>query len=216
MSLGLVGRKVGMTRLFTDDGNSVPVTVLEIVPNKVTQIKNTNDSGYNGLQVSFGNSKSSKLNKSIKGHLAKAGVEAIDGLKEFRVTEEVLSNHQLGAEITVSLFEAGQKVDITGTTIGKGFQGGIKRHHFKSQRATHGNSISHNAPGSTGMNQDPGRVFKGKRMPGHLGAVTRTTQNLEVIRVDAARNLLMIKGAVPGSAGSNVTIKPAVKVKEAK
>jgi large subunit ribosomal protein L3 len=216
MSLGLVGRKVGMTRLFTDDGNSVPVTVLEIVPNKVTQIKNTNDSGYNGLQVSFGNSKSSKLNKSIKGHLAKAGVEAIDGLKEFRVTEEVLSNHQLGAEITVSLFEAGQKVDITGTTIGKGFQGGIKRHHFKSQRATHGNSISHNAPGSTGMNQDPGRVFKGKRMPGHLGAVTRTTQNLEVVRVDAARNLLMIKGAVPGSAGSNVTIKPAVKVKEAK
>ena len=216
MSLGLVGRKVGMTRLFTDDGNSVPVTVLEIVPNKVTQIKNTNDSGYNGLQVSFGNSKSSKLNKSIKGHLAKAGVEAIDGLKEFRVTEEVLSNHQLGTEITVSLFEAGQKVDITGTTIGKGFQGGIKRHHFKSQRATHGNSISHNAPGSTGMNQDPGRVFKGKRMPGHLGAVTRTTQNLEVIRVDAARNLLMIKGAVPGSAGSNVTIKPAVKVKEAK
>ena len=216
MSLGLVGRKVGMTRLFTDDGNSVPVTVLEIVPNKVTQIKNTNDSGYNGLQVSFGNSKSSKLNKSIKGHLAKAGVEAIDGLKEFRVTEEVLSNHQLGAEITVSLFEAGQKVDITGTTIGKGFQGGIKRHHFKSQRATHGNSVSHNAPGSTGMNQDPGRVFKGKRMPGHLGAVTRTTQNLEVVRVDAARNLLMIKGAVPGSAGSNVTIKPAVKVKGAK
>jgi large subunit ribosomal protein L3 len=216
MSLGLVGRKVGMTRLFTDDGNSVPVTVLEIVPNKVTQIKNTNDSGYNGLQVSFGNSKSSKLNKSIKGHLAKAGVEAIDGLKEFRVTEEVLSNHQLGTEITVSLFEAGQKVDITGTTIGKGFQGGIKRHHFKSQRATHGNSVSHNAPGSTGMNQDPGRVFKGKRMPGHLGAVTRTTQNLEVVRVDAARNLLMIKGAVPGSAGSNVTIKPAVKVKGAK
>lgn len=147
MSLGLVGRKVGMTRLFTEDGNSVPVTVLEVVPNKVTQIKKIDDNGYNGLQVSYGNSKSSKLNKSIKGHLAKAGVDSIDGLKEFRVTGDELNNFQLGGELKVSIFEAGQKVDITGTTIGKGFQGGIKRHHFGSQRATHGNSISHNAPG---------------------------------------------------------------------
>ena len=216
MSLGLVGRKVGMTRLFTEDGNSVPVTVLEVIPNKVTQIKKIDDNGYNGLQVSYGNSKSSKLNKSIKGHLAKAGVDSIDGLKEFRVTGDELNNFQLGGELKVSIFEAGQKVDITGTTIGKGFQGGIKRHHFGSQRATHGNSISHNAPGSTGMCQDPGRVFKGKKMAGHMGAVTRTTQNLEVIRVDENRNLIMIKGAVPGSAGSNVTIKPAVKAKETK
>lgn len=216
MSLGLVGRKVGMTRLFTEDGNSVPVTVLEVVPNKVTQIKKIDDNGYNGLQVSYGNSKSSKLNKSIKGHLTKAGVDSIDGLKEFRVTGDELNNFQLGGELKVSIFEAGQKVDITGTTIGKGFQGGIKRHHFGSQRATHGNSISHNAPGSTGMCQDPGRVFKGKKMAGHMGAVTRTTQNLEVIRVDENRNLIMIKGAVPGSAGSNVTIKPAVKAKETK
>jgi large subunit ribosomal protein L3 len=216
MSLGLVGRKVGMTRLFTEDGNSVPVTVLEVVPNKVTQIKKIDDNGYNGLQVSYGNSKSSKLNKSIKGHLTKAGVDSIDGLKEFRVTGDELNNFQLGGELKVSIFEAGQKVDITGTTIGKGFQGGIKRHHFGSQRATHGNSISHNAPGSTGMCQDPGRVFKGKKMAGHMGAVTRTTQNLEVVRVDENRNLIMIKGAVPGSAGSNVTIKPAVKAKETK
>jgi len=205
-----------MTRLFTEDGNSVPVTVLEVVPNKVTQIKKIDDNGYNGLQVSYGNSKSSKLNKSIKGHLAKAGVESIVGLKEFRVTGDELNNFQLGGELKVSIFEAGQKVDITGITIGKGFQGGIKRHHFSSQRATHGNSISHNAPGSTGMCQDPGRVFKGKKMAGHMGAVTRTTQNLEVIRVDENRNLIMIKGAVPGSAGSNVTIKPAVKAKETK
>jgi large subunit ribosomal protein L3 len=169
MSLGLVGRKVGMTRLFTEDGNSVPVTVLEVVPNKVTQIKKIDDNGYNGLQVSYGNSKSSKLNKSIKGHLAKAGVDSIDGLKEFRVTGDELNNFQLGGELKVSIFEAGQKVDITGTTIGKGFQGGIKRHHFSSQRATHGNSISHNAPGSTGMCQDPGRVFKGKKMAGTFG-----------------------------------------------
>ena len=216
MSLGLVGRKVGMTRIFTDDGNSVPVTVLEVVSNKVTQIKKMNDCGYNGLQVSYGNTRSSKLNKSIKGHLAKAAVESIDGLKEFRVTSDELDNHQIGGELKVSIFEAGQKVDITGTTIGKGFQGGIKRHHFSSQRATHGNSISHNAPGSTGMCQDPGRVFKGKRMAGHMGAVKRTTQNLEVIRVDENKNLIMIKGAVPGSAGSNVTIKPAVKAKETK
>ena len=216
MSLGLVGRKVGMTRLFTEDGNSVPVTVLEVVPNKVTQIKKIDDNGYSGLQVSYGNSKSSKLNKSIKGHLAKAGVDSTDGLKEFRVTGDELNNFQLGGELKVSIFEAGQKVDITGTTIGKGFQGGIKRHHFSSQRATHGNSISHNAPGSTGMCQDPGRVFKGKKMAGHMGAVTRTTQNLEVVRVDENRNLIMIKGAVPGSAGSNVTIKPAVKAKETK
>ena len=216
MSLGLVGRKVGMTRLITDDGSSIPVTVVEVVPNKVTQIKKINDNGYNGLQMSYGNSKSSKLNKSIKGHLAKAGVEAIDGLQEFRVSESELNDIQLGSNFTVSLFAAGQKVDITGTTIGKGFQGGIKRHHFKSQRATHGNSISHNAPGSTGMCQDPGRVFKGKKMAGHLGSVTRTTQNLEVIRVDENRNLLMIKGSVPGSAGSNVTIQPAIKKRETK
>lgn len=216
MSLGLVGRKVGMTRLFTEDGNSVPVTVLEVVPNKVTQIKKNDDNGYNGIQVSYGHSKSLKLNKSIKGHLTKAGVDSIDGLKEFRVTGNELNNFQLGSELKVSIFEAGQKVDITGTTIGKGFQGGIKRHHFGSQRATHGNSISHNAPGSTGMCQDPGRVFKGKKMAGHMGAVTRTTQNLEVIRVDENKNLIMIKGAVPGSAGSNVTIKPAVKAKETK
>jgi large subunit ribosomal protein L3 len=216
MSLGLVGRKVGMTRLFTDDGSSIPVTVVEVVPNKVTQIKKIDDNGYNGLQMSYGNSKSSKLNKSIKGHLAKAGVEAIDGLQEFRVSESELNDIQLGSNFTVSLFAAGQKVDITGTTIGKGFQGGIKRHHFKSQRATHGNSISHNAPGSTGMCQDPGRVFKGKKMAGHLGSVTRTTQNLEVIRVDENRNLLMIKGSVPGSAGSNVTIQPAIKKRETK
>ena len=211
MSLGLVGRKVGMTRIFTDDGASVPVTVLDVSNNRVAQIKTPDADGYAAVQVAFGKRRPSRVTKPLAGHLAKAGVEAGNLLKEFAVSAAELSTLKPGDQISVSIFAVGQKVDVTGQSIGKGFQGGIKRHHFSSQRATHGNSVSHNAPGSIGMNQDPGRVFPGKRMAGHLGDVKRTQQNLEVIRVDVERQLLLVKGAVPGSKGSDLVVRPAVK-----
>ena len=211
MSLGLVGRKVGMTRIFTDDGSSVPVTVLDVSNNRIAQIKTPDIDGYTAVQVAFGKRRPSRVNKSLAGHLAKAGVEAGNLLKEFPVTAEDLATLKPGDQISVSIFAVGQKVDVTGQTIGKGFAGAIKRHHFSSQRASHGNSVSHNAPGSIGMNQDPGRVFPGKRMAGHLGDVKRTQQNLEIIRVDVDRQLLLVKGAVPGSKGSDLIVRPAVK-----
>ncbi|MBK5915276.1 50S ribosomal protein L3 [Rhodocyclus purpureus] len=211
MSLGLVGRKVGMTRIFTDDGASVPVTVLDVSNNRVAQIKTPENDGYAAVQVTFGQRRASRVNKPLAGHLAKAGVEAGHTLREFTVTPEQLASLKPGDHIAVTLFAVGQKVDVTGKSIGKGFAGGIKRHNFSSQRASHGNSVSHNAPGSIGMAQDPGRVFPGKRMAGHLGDVKRTQQNLEVVRVDVERQLLLVKGAVPGSKGSDVIVRPAVK-----
>jgi len=211
MSLGLVGRKVGMTRIFTEDGSSVPVTVLDVSNNRVTQIKTPENDGYAAVQVTFGKRRASRVIKPAAGHLAKAGVEAGQILKEFRVDLERLASFKAGDVISVSIFQPGQKVDVSGTTIGKGFQGAIKRHHFSSQRASHGNSVSHNAPGSIGMAQDPGRVFPGKRMAGHLGDAARTTQNLEIVRIDEARQLLLIKGAVPGAKGGDVVVHPAVK-----
>ncbi|MDR2221036.1 MAG: 50S ribosomal protein L3 [Methylobacillus sp.] len=211
MSLGLVGRKVGMTRVFTDEGESIPVTVLEIAPNRVTQIKSPNTDGYSALQLAHGARRANRVNKALAGHYAKAGVTAGSGIKEFTVGQDALSNYTVGAEISVEIFEAGQKVDVTGTSIGKGFSGSIKRHNFSSNRASHGNSVSHNSPGSIGMAQDPGRVFPGKRMAGHLGAVKTTVQNLVIVRVDRERNLLLIKGAVPGSKGGDVVVRPSVK-----
>jgi len=211
MSLGLVGRKVGMTRIFTEDGATVPVTVLDVSNNRVAQIKTTETDGYAAVQVAFGKRRPSRVNKSLAGHLAKAGVEAGHVLKEFPVSADELANLKPGDQISVTLFAVGQKVDVTGQSIGKGFAGGIKRHNFSSQRASHGNSVSHNAPGSIGMAQDPGRVFPGKRMAGHLGDVKSTTQNLEIVRVDAERQLLLVKGAVPGSKGSDVVVRAAVK-----
>jgi large subunit ribosomal protein L3 len=216
MSLGLIGRKVGMTRVFTEDGESIPVTVLEVVPNRVTQIKTLQSDGYNGLQVAFGERRPSRVNKALTGHFAKAGVTAGSGTKEFPVATDALANFAVGGNVTVEIFQAGQLVDVTGTSLGKGFAGAIKRHHFSSNRASHGNSKSHNVPGSIGMAQDPGRVFPGKRMPGHLGSVKVTTQNLQVVRVDAERNLLLIKGAIPGSKGGDVVVRPAVKAKASK
>lgn len=216
MSLGLIGRKVGMTRIFTDEGASVPVTVLEVIPNRVTQVKTVATDGYTGLQVAYGERRASRINKALTGHYAKAGVAAGAGIKEFNVAEDVLANFQVGGNVTVDIFSVGQLVDVTGTSIGKGFAGAIKRHNFSSNRASHGNSRSHNVPGSIGMAQDPGRVFPGKRMPGHLGDAKVTTQNLEIVRVDAERNLLLIKGSVPGSKGGNVVVRPAIKAKGAK
>lgn len=211
MSLGLIGRKVGMTRIFTDEGESIPVTVLEVLPNRVTQIKAVQTDGYNGLQVAYGERRASRVGKALAGHYAKAGVSAGRGIKEFPVSEDQLSQHAVGGALTVEIFQPGQVVDVTGTSIGKGFSGAIKRHNFNSGRASHGNSLSHNVPGSIGMAQDPGRVFPGKRMPGHLGAVRTTVQNLQIVRVDVERNLLLIKGAVPGSKGGDVVVRPAVK-----
>ncbi len=211
MSLGLVGRKVGMTRVFTDDGSSIPVTVLEVTPNRVTQIKTQDSDGYSAVQVTFGERRASRVTKALAGHFAKAGVTAGRGVHEFPANADEMANLAAGGELTVSAFQPGQIVDVTGTTIGKGYAGVIKRHHFSSNRASHGNSKSHNVPGSIGMAQDPGRVFPGKRMTGHLGDVKRTVQNLEVVRVDVERNLLLIKGAVPGSKGGDVVVRPAVK-----
>ena len=211
MSLGLVGRKVGMTRIFAEDGASVPVTVLDVSNNRVAQIKTPETDGYAAVQVAFGLRRASRMTKALSGHLAKAGVESSRVLKEFPVAADQLDGFKPGDVIAATIFEAGQKVDVTGVTIGKGFAGGIKRHHFSSNRASHGNSVSHNAPGSIGMAQDPGRVFPGKRMAGHLGDVQRTTQNLEVVRVDVERQLLLVKGAVPGARGSDVVVRPAVK-----
>lgn len=211
MSLGLVGRKVGMTRIFAEDGASIPVTVLDVSNNRVTQVKTPEIDGYAAVQVAFGTRRASRVTKPLAGHLAKAGVEAGHVLKEFRIDAEQLAGLKAGDQISVALFSEGQKVDVTGQSIGKGFQGGIKRHNFSSNRASHGNSVSHNAPGSIGMAQDPGRVFPGKRMAGHLGDVQVTTQCLTVVRVDAERQLLLIKGAVPGAKGSDVVVRPAVK-----
>ena len=211
MSLGLVGRKVGMTRIFTDDGVSIPVTVLDVSNNRVAQIKTPEIDGYAAVQVVYGVRRPSRVSKSMAGHLAKAGVEAGSVVKEFPVDAAQLAEMKAGDQLSVTLFSVGQVVDVTGRSVGKGFQGGVKRHHFSSQRATHGNSVSHNAPGSIGMNQDPGRVFPGKRMAGHLGDALRTQQNLQVVRVDVERQLLLVKGAVPGSKGSNLVVRPAVK-----
>ena len=215
--LGLLGRKVGMMRLFTDDGDAVPVTVVDVSNNRVTQVKSQDNDGYVALQVTFGARKASRVTKPVAGHLAKAGVEAGEIIREFRVTADAAAQYQAGAVVPVTaVFAVGQKVDVQGTTIGKGFTGTIKRHHFGSQRASHGNSRSHNVPGSISMAQDPGRVFPGKKMSGHLGVDLVTTQNLDVIRVDEARQLLLIKGAIPGSKGGFVTVHPAVKAKESK
>lgn len=212
MSLGLVGRKVGMTRIFTDDGQTVPVTVVDVSNNRVTQIKTAETDGYTSVQVAFGKRRASRVNKAAAGHYAKAGVEAGEVLREFRVSAEQLSQFKAGDVISpATVFQVGQKVDVTGTSIGKGFAGAIKRHNFSSNRASHGNSISHNSPGSIGMAQDPGRVFPGKRMAGHLGDAKRTQQGLEVVRIDEARQLLLIKGAIPGSKGGDVIVLPAVK-----
>ena len=211
MSLGLVGRKVGMTRIFTDDGNSLPVTVLDVSNNRVTQIKSFGTDGYTAIQVTFGKRRANRVNKPSAGHFAKAAVEAGHMLKEFHVTEEQLASLKAGAVVGVDIFQVGQRVDVTGISIGKGFAGVIKRHHFSSNRASHGNSKAHNKGGSTGMCQDPGRVFPGKRMAGHLGSMRRTTQNLEVLRVDAERGLLLIKGAIPGSRGGDVVVHPSLK-----
>ena len=212
--LGLLGRKVGMMRIFTDDGDAVPVTVLDVSNNRVTQIKTVQSDGYSAIQVAFGSRKASRVTKPEAGHLAKAGAEAGEILKEFRVAAEVAGSLAPGAQIAVSgVFAVGQKVDVQGTSIGKGFTGTIKRHNFKSQRASHGNSRSHNVPGSISMAQDPGRVFPGKKMSGHRGDVTKTTQNLDIVRIDEARQLLLVRGAVPGSKNGHVVVSPAVKVK---
>ncbi|MBI1175796.1 MAG: 50S ribosomal protein L3 [Sideroxydans sp.] len=211
MSLGLVGRKIGMTRIFTDDGSSLPVTVLDVSNNRVTQIKSADTDGYTAVQLAFGTRRPGRVNKAAAGHFAKAGVEAGSILKEFSISAEEAANLKMGAVIGVDRFSVGQKVDVTGVTIGKGYAGTIKRYHFKSGRATHGNSKSHNVPGSIGMAQDPGRVFPGKRMTGHLGDVQRTVQNLEIVRIDADRQLLLVMGAVPGAKGGDVVVHPAVK-----
>ncbi len=211
MSLGLVGRKIGMTRVFADDGSSLPVTVLEVSNNRVSQIKSDSADGYMAVQLAHGVRRASRVSKAAAGHYAKAGVEAGSQLKEFRVSANQLAELKLGSVVSVEIFKAGQLVDVTGTTKGKGYAGTIKRYHFKSGRASHGNSKSHNVPGSIGMAQDPGRVFPGKRMTGHLGDVQRTVQNLEIVRVDVARQLLLVKGAVPGSINGSIVVRPAVK-----
>jgi len=211
MSLGLLGRKVGMTRLFTDDGDSVPVTVLDVSDNRVVQIKSPNTDGYTAVQVAFGKRRASRVTKAVAGHYAKAGVEAGSLLREFRISADEAAGLQVGGTVALSLFKVGQMVDVQGTTSGKGFSGVIKRHHFSSNRASHGNSKSHNVPGSIGMAQDPGRVFPGKRMAGQLGNVTRTAQNLEVIRVDEERQLLLVRGSVPSAKGGNVIVSAAAK-----
>ncbi len=213
MTMGLVGRKCGMTRVFTDEGESVPVTVIEAQPNRVTQLKTVDSDGYRALQVTSGQRKASRVSKPEAGHFRAANVEAGDLMTEFRLADGEGEDLAPGAEIRVDLFEAGQKVDVIGTSIGKGFAGTVKRHNFRTQDATHGNSLAHRAPGSIGQNQTPGRVFKGKKMSGHMGNVRRTAQNLEVVRVDAERNVLLIKGSVPGSKGGRVIVRPAVKAR---
>ena len=210
MTIGIVGRKSGMTRVFTDEGVSVPVTVVEVLPNRVTQIKDLETDGYRAIQVTTGDRKASRVSKPAAGHYAKAGTAAGDGLWEFRLdgSEETF---EVGSELTVERFEQGQKVDVAGRSKGKGFQGAVKRWNFSMQDATHGNSLSHRAPGSIGQCQTPGRAFKGKKMAGHMGAERVTTQGLEVVRIDSERNLLLIKGAVPGAPGGNVIVRPTVK-----
>jgi len=213
MTIGVIGRKCGMTRVFTEDGVSLPVTVIEVEPNRVSQLKAVEVDGYNAVQVTIGTRRASRVSKAMAGHFAKAGVEAGRGLWEFRLSAEDTTELSAGSEIKADIFEAGQKVDVSGVTIGKGFAGTIKRHHFAGKDATHGNSLSHRTPGSIGQCQTPGRVFKGKKMSGQMGNVQRTVQNLEVVRVDVERNILLVKGAVPGAKGSDVVICPAVKVR---
>lgn len=213
MAIGIVGRKAGMTRVFTEDGVSVPVTVIEVEPNRVTQVRSPESDGYSAIQVAVGNKKASRLTKAEAGHYAKVGVEAGRGLWEFRLEDHSGDVPAVGAEIDAAIFEVGQMVDVRGMSKGKGFQGGVKRHNFRTQDATHGNSLSHRAPGSIGQCQTPGRVFKGKKMAGHMGAERVTTQNIEVVRVDTSRNILLVRGAVPGSRGGDVVITPAIKLK---
>ena len=212
MTIGLIGRKRGMTRVFTEQGDSIPVTVIEANPNRVTQVKTVETDGYSALQVTFGKKRNSLVTKPEAGHYSKSGVEAGEGLWELRLIDEEGADLVTGAELNVEQFETGQKVDVTGTSIGKGFAGGVKRHNFAMQDATHGNSLSHRAPGSIGQCQTPGRVFKGKKMAGHMGDARVTTQNLEVVRIDTERNLLLIKGAVPGAKNGQVTVRPSVKM----
>jgi large subunit ribosomal protein L3 len=207
--MGLVGRKAGMTRVFTENGESVPVTEIEAEPNRVTQVRTAETDGYQAVQVTVGSRKASRVNKALAGHYAKAGTEAGRGMWEFRVDGDELP--EVGGEVNVSIFEAGQKVDVRGTSKGKGFQGGVKRHNFHMQDATHGNSISHRAPGSIGQCQTPGRVFKGKKMAGHMGSVQSCMESLEIVRIDEERNLILVKGAVPGAKGGDVVITPAIK-----
>ena len=213
MSLGLVGRKVGMTRIFTDEGTAIPVTVLDVSNNRVTQIKTPDTDGYSAVQVAYGTRRASRVAKAQAGHYAKAGVEAGSVLNEFTATPEKLAEIKVGSVLSVEMFTVGQKVDVSGTSMGKGFSGVIKRHHFSSNRASHGNSKSHNVPGSIGMAQDPGRVFPGKRMAGQLGNVSRTAQLLEVARIDTARQLILVKGAVPGHKNGTIVVRPAAKTK---
>jgi large subunit ribosomal protein L3 len=216
MTIGLVGRKVGMTRIFTDDGGSLPVTVLDVSDNRITQIKSAEKDGYAAVQVTFGKRRANRVNKALAGHLAKAAVEAGHVLKEFRLAkDEEVGELKVGGKLGVEIFKVGQRVDVQGVTIGKGFAGVIKRHHFGGQNASHGNSISHRVPGSTGQNQSPGHVFKGQRMAGHLGNVKRTIGNLEIVRVDAERQLLLVKGSVPGSRGRDVVVRLAAKGQKA-
>ena len=213
MAIGIVGRKAGMTRVFSEDGVSTPVTVIEVEPNRVTKLATAETDGYSAMQVTTGSKKASRVNKPEAGHFAKAGTEAGRGLWEFRLEDHEGDVPEVGGNVDVSLFEAGQKVDVRGVSKGKGFQGGVKRHNFRTQDATHGNSLSHRAPGSIGQCQTPGRVFKGKKMAGHMGAANVCAQNIEVVRVDADRNLLLVKGAVPGARGGDVVVTPAIKLK---
>jgi large subunit ribosomal protein L3 len=213
MAIGVVGRKAGMTRVFTEAGDSIPVTVIEVEPNRVTQVRDTERDGYRAYQVTVGERRANRVNKPAAGHFAKAAVVAGRGMWEFRLEDGEGSDIAVGGEIKVGIFEAGQKIDVVGRSIGKGYAGAVKRHNFRTQDATHGNSVSHRAPGSIGQNQTPGRVFKGKRMSGHLGDVRCTIQNLEVVRVDVERNLLLVKGAVPGAKGGDVMIRPSVKAR---
>ena len=211
MTIGVVGKKAGMMRVFTEDGHSIPVSVIEVAPNRITQVKTNETDGYQSVQITTGTRKASRVTKPMAGHFAKAGTEAGRGLWEFRVNDKEATDLAVGGEISLEIFEVGQKVDVTGRTIGKGFQGGIKRHNFTMQDATHGNSISHRSNGSIGMCQTPGRVIKGKKMSGHMGNVQRTIQSLELVKVDLERGLLLVKGSVPGHKGGDVVIKAAVK-----
>ena len=211
MTIGVIGRKAGMTRIFTEEGATIPVTVIEVQPNRICQVKSVAIDGYRAVQVTAGERKASRVDKPMAGHFSKAGVVAGDGLRELRLTDDEGEDWAVGQELTVSIFETGQKVDVRGITKGRGFAGGIRRHHFRGQDSTHGNSLSHRAPGSIGQCQTPGRVFKGKRMAGHLGNVNRCQQNLEVVRVDPERNLLLVKGGVPGPAGGRLMVTPSVK-----
>lgn len=213
MTIGVIGRKAGMTRLFQEDGESIPVTVIEVSPNRVSQVKSAETDGYRAIQVAFGTRRASRVTKPMAGHYAKAGVEAGEVLREFRLEGDEGADLQVGQEITVSIFEPGQKVDVRGVTKGRGFTGAIRRHHFSMQDATHGNSRSHRSAGSIGQNQTPGRVWKGKKMAGHLGADNRCQQNLEVVRVDSERNLLLVRGGVPGPSGGRLVVLPSVKQK---